>query len=312
MSEDITEALSKQMNEELEPTIEEFETDTARLRRILNGPYDLRHCLHDMSHDLNNTLTCMVGYADLAGSNPNKVKEYSTLLIREAERAAAFVCAYSSKSGSQRFTAVMSHNLNNLLTNIMGFTHLYGRNLMEREKYFEILTDQVDAVAKLVSKIQDFAYASRTKESYPVAIAYALERILNKTSDEARAKIKIKYDGGLLFTKADSKDLMRVYSNLLQNALEAGSQKINITAYAQNGTILTQISDDGKGISEKDFKTLFEPFFSTQNDVGHLGLGLATSKAIVEKYGGRILVESHPREGSIFTVELPAYKDKDS
>jgi signal transduction histidine kinase len=179
-------------------------------------------------------------------------------------------------------------------------------NPAKREKYSEIIASHVEAAANLVKNLQDFVSASRPKASYPVNVACALENALNKISDETRAKIKTEYNGGLLFAKADSKDLGLVYKNLLQNALEAGSQKISTTACAQNGTILTKISDDGRGISEEDVKIVFEPFFTTHDTVGHLGLGLATSKRIIEKYGGRILVESHPREGTIFTVELPA------
>ena len=65
------------------------------------------------------------------------------------------------------------------------------------------------------------------------------------------------------------------------------------------------IRDSGIGISPKDVDRIFEPFYTTRGTYGGTGLGLSVTYGIVTDHGGTIEVESHPGEGSTFTVWLP-------
>jgi signal transduction histidine kinase len=108
----------------------------------------------------------------------------------------------------------------------------------------------------------------------------------------------------------------QIIINLLANAIEAGENSgtgngpekvitINLETF-ENNIILT-VSDQGVGIASENIDKIFEPFFSTkkENDRG-LGIGLASTKNIVEKnFGGTITVKSRLNHGTIFTVLLP-------
>jgi signal transduction histidine kinase len=63
--------------------------------------------------------------------------------------------------------------------------------------------------------------------------------------------------------------------------------------------------DNGAGIDPKDLSRIFEPFYSTQDRVSQVGLGLWLSQTIVKAHGGVIRVKSEPGKGSVFAVVLP-------
>jgi two-component system NtrC family sensor kinase len=108
----------------------------------------------------------------------------------------------------------------------------------------------------------------------------------------------------------------QVFLNLLGNAFDAVGGRGRICI--RTGTLLDPpasaarglhaviaVRDDGTGIAPEAIDRLFDPFFTTKPEGEGTGLGLSVSYGIVERHGGRITVESKPREGSCFTVYLP-------
>ncbi len=111
--------------------------------------------------------------------------------------------------------------------------------------------------------------------------------------------------------EADGLRLLRVFDNLLANALqyteEGGYVELRATGTA--GEIVIQVRDTGVGIPPEEQKHLFERYYqgtgARTRTHGGTGLGLSISKAIVEAHGGTIEVASTPGRGSVFTVRLP-------
>jgi signal transduction histidine kinase len=102
--------------------------------------------------------------------------------------------------------------------------------------------------------------------------------------------------------------LEQVVSNLIMNAAKYGGGKpVSITVGADGNTARIEVRDRGIGIAPADQARIFERFERavSERNFGGLGLGLWISKQIVAAHGGLIRVESHPGEGSTFTVELP-------
>ncbi|MDA0747311.1 MAG: ATP-binding protein, partial [bacterium] len=83
-----------------------------------------------------------------------------------------------------------------------------------------------------------------------------------------------------------------------------------ILARAEEAGVQLVVRDTGVGMGEEVRKRIFEPFFTTKMNVG-TGLGLSTVHGTVERWGGRIEVESAPGEGARFTLWLPGYKKKE-
>ena len=110
----------------------------------------------------------------------------------------------------------------------------------------------------------------------------------------------------------DGEQLGLVMANLLSNAIcynrPGGEVRINLAM--KNATAVLTVSDSGLGIAPEDLPHIFERFYradkARSRSDGHVGLGLAITKAIVEFHGGSIQVSSVFGEGSTFTVHLPA------
>ena len=98
-----------------------------------------------------------------------------------------------------------------------------------------------------------------------------------------------------------------VIENLCKNAVDAmqGKGSLNVTAGYDHRTAFIEVTDTGKGIARKNFKTVFSPGFTTKKR--GWGLGLTLAKRIIEEYhGGRIFVKwSEIGAGTTFRIELP-------
>ncbi len=108
-----------------------------------------------------------------------------------------------------------------------------------------------------------------------------------------------------LIIDADPDRLSQIVINLLSNALKVTERGdiIWIKAYRDRTGVFLEVSDNGRGIEEKDLPFIFERFYRVEG--GGLGLGLTIVKELVEAHGGRIEVKSEYGKGSTFTVFIP-------
>jgi signal transduction histidine kinase len=102
--------------------------------------------------------------------------------------------------------------------------------------------------------------------------------------------------------------LVQCFVNLISNAAQAsapGAAPIRLGLAAAGGRVLATVADAGAGMTPEAARRAFEPFFTTRPGRG-IGLGLATARGIVERYGGTISLVSEPGKGTTVTVSLPA------
>ena len=109
----------------------------------------------------------------------------------------------------------------------------------------------------------------------------------------------------------DKKQLMRVFTNLLNNSIQAIGEDnvgtIDISVSRENTQIVIKITDNGSGISPDQAARIFQPNFTTKS--GGMGLGLAIVKSIIVNAGGDIRFESEPGLKTTFTIYLPGIGD---
>jgi PAS domain S-box-containing protein len=104
--------------------------------------------------------------------------------------------------------------------------------------------------------------------------------------------------------------LDQALTNLISNATKYGGQKpISVSAYVENNHAVIRVQDQGIGISPEDLERVFERFerVATRSGKEGLGLGLWITKRIVEAHGGKIVADSEPGNGSVFTISLPLH-----
>ncbi|HHH30044.1 MAG TPA: response regulator [Polyangiaceae bacterium] len=104
----------------------------------------------------------------------------------------------------------------------------------------------------------------------------------------------------------DAVAIHQIVMNLMVNARDAMPRggDLTITLARRDGKAVVEVRDTGIGMDEETRARIFEPFFTTKHDARGFGLGLATVRALVERLGGRIEVESAPGLGTCFRITL--------
>jgi len=113
--------------------------------------------------------------------------------------------------------------------------------------------------------------------------------------------------------KANKAELQQVFLDMVINARDAmlpKGGKLEICVKQVDENLEVSFSDTGRGIEEKNLAKLFKPFYTTKGPLGGstipgTGLGLYVSYAIIQRYKGRIEVESRVGRGTTFTIKLP-------
>jgi C4-dicarboxylate-specific signal transduction histidine kinase len=113
-----------------------------------------------------------------------------------------------------------------------------------------------------------------------------------------------------LFVMGDMASATAIVVNLLSNALDAvaGMRQpvVTLSCTRAGGMVAMEIRDHGEGLDTEALPHLFRPWFTTKGADKGLGLGLALSKEIAEKMGGRLAGGNHPEGGAVFSLSLPA------
>jgi two-component system phosphate regulon sensor histidine kinase PhoR len=116
-----------------------------------------------------------------------------------------------------------------------------------------------------------------------------------------------------LQVRADRNQVKQVLINLIENGMKynkpGGHVEIGITDYPETeDKLLLYVKDTGMGIEKKDLNRVTERFFrvdkSRSREKGGTGLGLAIVKHIIEAHGEKLLIDSKPDEGSVFSITL--------
>jgi len=183
----------------------------------------------------------------------------------------------------------------------------FVKMIQEENKRLGVLVESVLQTAVLDKG--DFKL-KRSEFDLHEVIGSAMEKVqLQVEQKQGRLKVELHAKNPVLF--ADKVHITNIVYNLLDNALKYSKEVPEILISTQNipNGILLSVQDRGIGISKENVKKVFEQFYrvSTGNvhNVRGFGLGLSYVKAIVQKHGGDVNVESELGKGSIFKVYLP-------
>jgi signal transduction histidine kinase len=102
----------------------------------------------------------------------------------------------------------------------------------------------------------------------------------------------------------DARTLEAVLTTLVDNARQAGASVVTVSAGVEDGHVVIDLADDGRGIAPADRDRVFEAFFTTKRETGGTGLGLPIARSLVEAYGGTLTL-AEAIQGSRFTLTLP-------
>lgn len=268
----------------------------------------------------------------------------STVQIKENIRGLVLFCLDTTEqknlelqfAQAQRMQAMgqlaggIAHDFNNILTAMIGFCDLLLQKLTPGDSYYaDIVQIRQTAVgaADLVRQLLQFSRKQplQPKLSDITDILINYIPLLKRTVGE-QIDLRFRHGENLDCIKVDQIQFLQIVLNLSANARDAMNRKGTLIISTQKETLLEpyqfgaetiapgnfirmDVTDSGCGIPLENLSRIFEPFFSTkQNVVGSgTGLGLATVYGIVSQMSGFIKVRSTVGTGTTFSVFLPAY-----
>jgi signal transduction histidine kinase len=171
------------------------------------------------------------------------------------------------------------------------------------------LQDSTDRISALVTAVKDYSYMDRGG-LIEIDLHEGLDSTLTMLGyklKHAAVEVRRDYDRTLPKLTVHGSELNQVWTNLLDNAIDAVGENgtVTVATQADGSCAVVEITDDGAGIPPDVRERIFDPFFTTK-DVGHgTGLGLATARGIVvDRLDGSLTVESEPGR-TTFRVRLP-------
>jgi PAS domain S-box-containing protein len=234
--------------------------------------------------------------------------------------------------------AGVAHNFNNLMMAILGQIDLLKSKLPESQALNSSTRMIVEAVKKGSVLTKQLLAFSATSPEQPKIVS--INDILNESKDiypsvlGSNINFQLVLEPEAPLVRCDASQIQQVVTNLLVNAKDAlaekseGSEVILRTATVnlRSGEIDPELSpgqylridieDNGIGMEADKLARCFEPFFTTKNadnesgvGIGGTGLGLSSAYAILRNHGGLITVSSEFREGSTFSLYLPAIQE---
>jgi signal transduction histidine kinase len=217
----------------------------------------------------------------------------------------------------EEYLALISHDLRTPLAAILGRAQILLRQLTRQGLVHEAESAKVvfESSVRMNDMIEDLLDRSRTdadmeaQDRSEIDLVVVVQQMIDQTiTPDDRTRVT--FDAVLtLPVVIEVAQIERVIVNLLANALKFSSREypIVVQVYQDASDAIIAVTDQGIGIAPEDLPQLFEKHYRADSveQIAGSGLGLYSSRLIVEAHGGRLWVESTVGMGSTFTVVLP-------
>ncbi|MGE3172633.1 MAG: ATP-binding protein [Planctomycetota bacterium] len=220
-----------------------------------------------------------------------------------------------------RFLSSISHELRTPLTNICAYSeilrHLLPGETAEWPEFVRIVHDEALQLNRLVDAVFDYSQLESGQVAFQVQPADAgiiVQDSCQRALDRAATKgvqLQVQIDSHLPLVVVDVGRFAHVCDHLLDNAIKFTPRDgaVRVSVRQENGGICLRVDDSGPGIARSERDAVFEMFRQLSDHLtdkpAGAGIGLATSRAIVQRLGGAIRVDQSELGGAAFVVTLP-------
>lgn len=253
----------------------------------------------------------------------SKVNVFAELSRKELARrkAEAELAKYAeelkrSNSELDQYASVAAHDLQAPLRRIMScvgiFNEEYGDKLgPDAKKWLEMMNENSKRMQTLISDLLAYSKVGKSQTAMPLDVGKTITEVLEDLAhfiEESGAKISYR---DLPVVHVGALDLRQLLQNLIGNAIKYRKKdsepEVRISAEKRDAMWLFQVADNGIGIDPTQQSKLFAIFSRLHNGPEYpgTGIGLAICKKVVERYGGKIWIESEVGKGSTFQFTLP-------
>jgi two-component system nitrogen regulation sensor histidine kinase NtrY len=252
---------------------------------------------------------------------PMDLRVYSTIIKDSANKLVGTLSVFDNLTeiimaqralAWQEVAKRIAHEIKNPLTPIRLSAERLLKKWNEKSPDFEdvlnrstrTIVSEVNSLRSLVDEFSRFGKMPKISLE-PTDISSMIEEVIELYSNSKEVEIIPSLNNEIPEIEIDKKQIKMALINLIDNAIQAKTEKIWLNALYNPAMDLIRIEviDDGSGINEEDKDKLFFPYFSTKKE--GTGLGLAIVNSIISKHRGYIRVQDNKPKGTQFIIELP-------
>ena len=226
--------------------------------------------------------------------------------------------------GQRSFLRMVSHELRTPLNAIIGFSEIIAQELHgpinepRYREHAELVRDSGLKLLTLVNQIVDIARleaGAMDLDSRPETVREVVEEALASVDAKADARgvaLDVEVGPAVDRVMCDRRGLGTVLGALLDNAVAFSPDggRVLVRLRRLQGQVMIEVCDQGEGVEPGEIPRLMRPFEQGENALvrrcAGAGLGLPTARLLTRAMGGRLRLHSHPGEGTIAVVRLPA------
>jgi signal transduction histidine kinase len=214
--------------------------------------------------------------------------------------------------------AGLAHGIKNIIMGLEGGMYVL-RTGIEKSKGerigqgYKMLDENISRISSFVKEFLGFAkgHAPKTVLVEPNEIAKKVVDLFRDKAALSGISLLSDFADNIPPAPLDEEEIHTCLVNLVSNALDAcemsekKGSRVTVSTREENDTLIYEVTDDGHGMEYEVKQKVFTTFFSTKGSDKGTGLGLLTTRKIIQAHGGKISVESNPGKGSVFCIELP-------
>jgi signal transduction histidine kinase len=253
-------------------------------------------------------------------AKPFDVNHILNLVRRALDRKSARI---RLKQLKDEFLSNVSHEFRTPLSVVIGFVGLLLEQLVgplteQQRSVLERIYKNSEDLLELIENVLTLSAlnageAPKVEESFDLGLMIAEQaQRYEKSLSEKGIEISVQLPTGGAWVVSDRDKLVRIFRNLLHNAIKftsQGSIRIVVHRSTQRGVVDLEITDAGVGIPAEQIENMFQPFRQLDNtlrrDFSGLGVGLTVVRRLVDVLEGRIEIRSQPGHGTHVLVSLP-------
>ncbi len=207
----------------------------------------------------------------------------------------------------------ITHSFKNPTIAIAGLARLLKKKATDPSsvnKYTDGILEEANKLEKTLMDFINFVKTTYTSEKNPIDINKVVELLYQEKKTEGKSQgvnFHLNLGNDLPMVLGNDYQLYNCIENIVNNSIEAMPEggELFIETAAENGFVSVAIKDTGPGISDDVMNNIFKPFFTTKT-LGS-GLGLYTSKEIIENLGGHIVVSCERGKGCNIAIKIPIH-----